>query len=203
MERQTGTHDLTPTWHGLIPLLTEVALNGTSPEGRDTARAELTRLAKIADASREVVDALSALVDQADVECAPEIVLPLVSPLPNTEVEWIGADRFGAGEGFVWTLEGSLVHIAQGPTYPTPAAIDCAILIHHELVDADGAFHARKAVLAMVNDCISSRSETPFPSGKNHVRCHAGRKHAGELLHGVGEWLHPPRVICVEAFKRR
>jgi hypothetical protein len=71
MKRQTGTLDITPTWHGIMPLLTEVALNGTSPEGRDTARAELTRLAKIADASREVVDALSALVDQADVE-SPE-----------------------------------------------------------------------------------------------------------------------------------
>lgn len=41
--------DLTPTWRGLLPMLIEVAANGTSPEGRKQATDELYRLADAAD----------------------------------------------------------------------------------------------------------------------------------------------------------
>ena len=41
--------DITPTWRGLLPLLVEVAANGTTYKGRKEAMAELYRLADIVD----------------------------------------------------------------------------------------------------------------------------------------------------------
>lgn len=42
--------DATPTWTTVLPILVEVAANGTTLEGRDAAWTELRRLAAIADA---------------------------------------------------------------------------------------------------------------------------------------------------------
>jgi hypothetical protein len=44
----TETIDLTPTWAGMLPALLAV-LEGGTDEGRDLARAELVRMAEIAD----------------------------------------------------------------------------------------------------------------------------------------------------------
>lgn len=47
---QVRTIDLTPTWSGILPGLLEVIENGDSFAARDTARAELRRMARLADA---------------------------------------------------------------------------------------------------------------------------------------------------------
>jgi len=47
------TIDITPTWEAILPVLVEVAVNGTSPEGRRDAMNELLRLARIVDAMAE------------------------------------------------------------------------------------------------------------------------------------------------------
>jgi hypothetical protein len=43
------TFNLTPTWRALLPVLVEVAIRGTSVEGRKAAMDELYRLADFAD----------------------------------------------------------------------------------------------------------------------------------------------------------
>lgn len=43
--------DMTPTWRGLLPVLVEVAANGTSTQARKDAMSELFRLADMADAA--------------------------------------------------------------------------------------------------------------------------------------------------------
>jgi hypothetical protein len=45
----TRTVDITPTWKGVLRLMVEVAGNGTSEKGRQSAWAELTRMADLAD----------------------------------------------------------------------------------------------------------------------------------------------------------
>lgn len=45
----TETLDLTPTWESLIPLLVEVAANGTDAKARNQAMNELKRLARAVD----------------------------------------------------------------------------------------------------------------------------------------------------------
>lgn len=42
------TIDVTPTWEGILPTLLVLLENGNS-KGRETARAELKRMAKLAD----------------------------------------------------------------------------------------------------------------------------------------------------------
>lgn len=46
--RQAGTIDLTPRWVGLLPVLLEIAMNG-SAKGQTEARVELRRMAEAAD----------------------------------------------------------------------------------------------------------------------------------------------------------
>jgi hypothetical protein len=50
---ENETIDITPTWEGILPVLVEVAVNGTSLEGRKEAMNELRRLARIVDAMAE------------------------------------------------------------------------------------------------------------------------------------------------------
>lgn len=52
--KQVGTVDLTPTWAGVMPAMLAAITDGT-PTGRDIAKAELTRLALIADALSETL----------------------------------------------------------------------------------------------------------------------------------------------------
>ena len=47
---ENRTIDITPTWRVLLPVLVEVAANGTSAEGRKIARDELYKLADAVDA---------------------------------------------------------------------------------------------------------------------------------------------------------
>jgi hypothetical protein len=49
---ENETIDITPTWEGILPVLVEVAVNGTSLEGRKEAMNELRRLARIVDSMR-------------------------------------------------------------------------------------------------------------------------------------------------------
>lgn len=49
MKTKIGVIDLTPTWAGVLPMLVEVAANGTSLSGRMAAMGELKRLAQITD----------------------------------------------------------------------------------------------------------------------------------------------------------
>lgn len=44
---------ITPTWEGLVPLLVEVAANGSTAAGRMQAMNELKRLARIVDEMNE------------------------------------------------------------------------------------------------------------------------------------------------------
>jgi hypothetical protein len=58
-DEKVFTMDLRPSWRGLLPALVEVAVNGTTPEGRKIAMEELMRLADFADsviAEREAED---------------------------------------------------------------------------------------------------------------------------------------------------
>lgn len=52
--KRVGTIDLTPTWAGIMPAMLAALTDGT-PKGRDIAKAELTRLALIADALSETL----------------------------------------------------------------------------------------------------------------------------------------------------
>ena len=45
----TKTINITPTWAALMPVLVEVAANGSTAAGRKEAMGELMRLAKIVD----------------------------------------------------------------------------------------------------------------------------------------------------------
>lgn len=47
---------LVPSWLGLLPLYTEVAVNGNTAEGRKAATEELRRMAQAADAYNKLVD---------------------------------------------------------------------------------------------------------------------------------------------------
>lgn len=51
---------LPPTWEGVLPLYMHVAVNGETCSGRNAARGELERMARIADAAialrRDVLD---------------------------------------------------------------------------------------------------------------------------------------------------
>lgn len=48
-KKLVGMIDLTPTWEGVLPLLIEIATQGATEKGRAEARAELQRMARIAD----------------------------------------------------------------------------------------------------------------------------------------------------------
>jgi hypothetical protein len=43
------TIDLTPSWEGILPLLLAVYSNGETVEAKQTAYAELSRMARLAD----------------------------------------------------------------------------------------------------------------------------------------------------------
>jgi hypothetical protein len=60
------TVNVTPTWTGLLPLLLEVAMNAETVEARRTAREELQRMARIADAAVSLVAAAKAMDDAMD-----------------------------------------------------------------------------------------------------------------------------------------
>ena len=47
---KTETIDCTPTWEAVLPILLMVYRDSETTEGRNTARAELVRMAKLADA---------------------------------------------------------------------------------------------------------------------------------------------------------
>ncbi len=53
MEEMLDSIDLTPTWISALPVLVEVAANGSTREGREAAWGELRRLARIVDAQVE------------------------------------------------------------------------------------------------------------------------------------------------------
>jgi len=57
LRKQVETIDLTPTWESLLPVLVEVAANGTSHTGRTAAMGELMRLARIVDAQNAAAKA--------------------------------------------------------------------------------------------------------------------------------------------------
>lgn len=44
------TIDMTPTWRAILPALLDIYRDGMTQESRDIARAELYRMAEIADA---------------------------------------------------------------------------------------------------------------------------------------------------------
>jgi hypothetical protein len=48
-DARVTTVDITPTWRSLMPVLVEVAVRGTSFEGRKAAMDELLRLADVVD----------------------------------------------------------------------------------------------------------------------------------------------------------
>lgn len=48
-KRKLETIDLTPTWAGILPVLLEVYENAGTPQGRQQAKGELVRMARLAD----------------------------------------------------------------------------------------------------------------------------------------------------------
>lgn len=48
-DKTVTTIDITPTWSGLLPVLVELATNGTTTEAKLTADMELRKMAKAAD----------------------------------------------------------------------------------------------------------------------------------------------------------
>lgn len=43
------TISITPTWEGVLPMLVEIAIHGTTPTARNEAMGELRRMAQLAD----------------------------------------------------------------------------------------------------------------------------------------------------------
>jgi hypothetical protein len=60
MTEQPKTIQLEPTWLGLLPVLLELAHNAVTDESRQTAREELRRMAKAADAYNALIKARQA-----------------------------------------------------------------------------------------------------------------------------------------------
>ena len=50
--------DATPTWSAVLRLLTEVSINGDTPEARNTAYSELQRMAALADSANDLRELL-------------------------------------------------------------------------------------------------------------------------------------------------
>jgi hypothetical protein len=59
-EKTVETIDLTPTWSEILTALLAVIVNGETFEARNTAHAELRRMARLADALKPALDALRA-----------------------------------------------------------------------------------------------------------------------------------------------
>lgn len=64
MKKPIGTIDMTPTWEGLMPGLIAMLQDG-SPAAQQTAREELTRLAKFADQQNAKIKAEKAAKEPA------------------------------------------------------------------------------------------------------------------------------------------
>ena len=86
----TRTVDITPTWKGVLRLMVEVAGNGTSDKGRQSAWAELHRMADLAD--RYVAEHTPAPAPEPEPESDP--LMDSDTARVEATIAWVG--RFNA-----------------------------------------------------------------------------------------------------------
>lgn len=65
MKRQVGTHDLTPTWVAVAPVIALGLTDGTET-GKRLAKEELLHMARVADLLNELAPAAEVLLRDAD-----------------------------------------------------------------------------------------------------------------------------------------